>query len=157
MDLKGLPYLESHPDSLAHHVNAAEAAGHPAVTLARVERVGAIVDVLKNTKHNGFAVIERGMDGEQHIMGIVLRWQLVVLLKSKRCFQPTSFVSEVGSDSIGLLAPATRGLVLGYGQGSPERLTGSYMPLKQPSNAGFTRAEGNQLAGAVPPAQTLLI
>jgi len=98
MDLKGLPYLESHPDSLAHHVTAAEAAGHPAVTLGRVERVGAIVDVLKNTKHNGFAVIERGMDGEQHIMGIVLRCQLVILLKSKRCFQPTSFVSEVGPE-----------------------------------------------------------
>lgn len=96
MDLKGLPFLESHPDSLAHHITAAEAAGHPAVTFARVDRVGAIVEVLKHTKHNGFAVIERGMDGEQHIMGIVLRSQLVVLLKSKRCFQPTSFVSEVG-------------------------------------------------------------
>jgi chloride channel 7 len=95
MDLKGLPFLESHPDSLAHHITAAEAAGHPAVTFARVERVSAIVDVLKHTKHNGFAVIERSMDGEQHIMGIVLRSQLVVLLKSRRCFQPTSFVSEV--------------------------------------------------------------
>jgi hypothetical protein len=28
-------------------------------------------------------------------MGIVLRSQLAVLLKSRRCFQPTSFVSEV--------------------------------------------------------------
>lgn len=95
MDLKGLPFLESHPDSLAHHITAAEAAGHPAVTLSRVERVATIVDVLRNTRHNGFAVIERGLDGEQHIMGIVLRSQLAVLLKSRRCFQPTSFVSEV--------------------------------------------------------------
>jgi chloride channel 7 len=95
MELKGLPFLESHPDSLAHHITAAEAAGHPAVAFTRVERVSAVVDVLKHTKHNGFAVIERGMDGEQHIMGIVLRSQLVVLLKSRRCFQPTSFVSEV--------------------------------------------------------------
>ena len=95
MDLKGLPFLDSTPDSLAHHITAAEAAGHPAVTFARVERVGTIVDVLKSTQHNGFAVIERSMDGEQHIMGVVLRAQLAVLLRSKHCFQPTSFVSEV--------------------------------------------------------------
>lgn len=99
MDLKGLPFLGSHPDSLAHHITASEAAGHPAVTFGRVERVGAIVDVLRHTRHNGFAVIERGMDGEQHIMGIVLRSQLAVLLKSRRCFQPTSFVSEVGDEA----------------------------------------------------------
>lgn len=95
MDLKGLPFLGSHADSLAHHITAAEAAGHPAVTFARVERVGTIVEVLRSTKHNGFAVIERSMDGEQHIMGVVLRAQLAVLLRSRRCFQPTSFVSEV--------------------------------------------------------------
>lgn len=95
MDLKGLPFLESCPDSLAHHITATEAGGCPAVTFGRVERVGAIVDVLRHTQHNGFAVIERGMDGEQHIMGVVLRSQLGVLLRSRRCFQPTSFVSEV--------------------------------------------------------------
>jgi chloride channel 7 len=100
MELKGLPFLDTDPDSLASHITAAEAAGRPAVTFARVERVGRIVDVLKGTKHNGFAVIERSMDGEQHIMGIILRSQLAVLLKSRRCFQPTSFVSEVSQAKV---------------------------------------------------------
>jgi hypothetical protein len=53
--------------------------------------------VLRSTPHNGWAVIERGLDGEQRILGIVLRSQLLVLLRLRRCFQPTSFVSEVGS------------------------------------------------------------
>lgn len=95
IELKQLPYLENHPHSLMRHMTAAEAAGQPAVTFSRVERVGHILHVLRTTAHNGFAVIGSGADGDHHIMGIVLRSQLVVLLKSRRCFQPTCFVSEV--------------------------------------------------------------
>jgi hypothetical protein len=96
IDLKQLPYLEPHPHSLMRHITAVEAAGQPAVTFSRVERVGRILEVLLSTRHNGFAVISGTADGEQHIMGIVLRSQLVVLLRTRRCFQPTPFVSEVG-------------------------------------------------------------
>jgi chloride channel 7 len=95
IDLKQLPYLEPHPHSLMCHITAVEAAGQPAVTFSRVERVGRILEVLRSTMHNGFAVIGGAADGEQHIMGIVLRSQLVVLLRTRRCFQPTPFVSEV--------------------------------------------------------------
>jgi len=95
MDLKQLPFLEPNPHSITRHITAAEAAGQPAVTFSRVELVGNIVEVLRRTRHNGFAVIARGLDGEQHILGLVLRSQLVVLLTSRRCFQPTSFISEV--------------------------------------------------------------
>eukprot|EP00878_Enallax_costatus_P009990 GHUV01010428.1.p1 GENE.GHUV01010428.1~~GHUV01010428.1.p1 ORF type:complete len:619 (+),score=131.54 GHUV01010428.1:162-2018(+) len=97
IELKHLPFLENHPHSLMCHMTAAEAAGQPAVTFSRVERVGHILDVLRTTAHNGFAVIGNSLDGEQHIMGIVLRSQLIVLLKSRRCFQPTCFVSEVAN------------------------------------------------------------
>uniref|UniRef100_A0A383VWF9 Chloride channel protein n=1 Tax=Tetradesmus obliquus TaxID=3088 RepID=A0A383VWF9_TETOB len=95
IDLKQLPYLEPHPHSLMCHITAVEAAGQPAVTFSRVERVGRILEVLRSTAHNGFAVISGSADCEQHIMGIVLRSQLVVLLRTRRCFQPTPFVSEV--------------------------------------------------------------
>eukprot|EP00882_Tetradesmus_deserticola_P024450 GHRQ01026720.1.p2 GENE.GHRQ01026720.1~~GHRQ01026720.1.p2 ORF type:complete len:320 (+),score=157.20 GHRQ01026720.1:381-1340(+) len=95
IELKQLPYLEPHPHSLMRHITAVEAAGQPAVTFARVERVGRILEVLRATLHNGFAVTGAAGDGEQHIMGIVLRSQLVVLLRTRRCFQPTMFVSEV--------------------------------------------------------------
>lgn len=95
IDIKQLPFLEPHPHSLMRHITASEAAGQPAVTFSRLERVGRILEVLRSSRHNGFAVIGGMADGSQHIMGIVLRSQLVVLLKTRRCFQPTSFVSEV--------------------------------------------------------------
>lgn len=97
IDLKQLPHLEPHPHSLMRHITAVEAAGQPAVTFLRVERVGRILEVLRSTAHNGFVVISGAADCEQHIMGIVLRSQLVVLLRTRRCFQPTPFVSEVGA------------------------------------------------------------
>ncbi|KAF8058892.1 CLC-D [Scenedesmus sp. PABB004] len=95
IDLKGLPFLERSPHGLMRHITAAEAAGQPAVSFARVERVGTLLAVLRGTPHNGFAVLGSAPDGEPHILGIVLRSQLAVLLRSRRCFQPTPFVSEV--------------------------------------------------------------
>jgi CBS domain-containing protein len=154
MQLKGLPFLGPAPHSLMRHVSAAEVAGRPAVTLNRVERVGAILQLLRSTAHSGFLVVSRGggggngaygagggggasIDGSsgvllqrsppvacgqqqqqqqppsmlapsppppplqqqqqlhERILGIVLRSQLAVLLRDRRCFQPTPHVSEV--------------------------------------------------------------
>jgi chloride channel 7 len=99
IEVKNLPYLESSPDGLMHHITAAEAAGKPPVTFQRVERVFTLLNTLKTTTHNGFPVIATGADGESYIMGIILKSQLLVLLRSRRCFQPSAFVSEVSSSN----------------------------------------------------------
>lgn len=69
---------------------------------ARVERVGYIVDVLRDTSHSGFPVIADppggfAGGGSSHITGVVLRSQLRVLLASRRAFQPSPSVSEAAS------------------------------------------------------------
>jgi chloride channel 7 len=96
MDTKRLPYLEPNSDGLMRHITAAEAAGRPAVTFQRVERVAHVLDVLRGTAHSGFPVVTAGPEGERVIMGIVLRSHLMVLLASGRAFQPSPCVSEVG-------------------------------------------------------------
>lgn len=97
MEVKSLPYLQPQADRFMRHITAREAAGQPAVTFQRVEKVGVLVDTLQRTGHNGFPVIHRNSDGESYIMGVLLRSHLLALLESKRCFQPSPFVSEVSS------------------------------------------------------------
>jgi hypothetical protein len=95
IEVKDLPYLDPDPEPLMRHITAAEAAGRPPVTFQRVERVAVLLSVLQSTRHNGFPVTATGADGEPYILGVVLRSQLLVLLQTKRCFQPSPFVSEV--------------------------------------------------------------
>jgi hypothetical protein len=95
IEVKDLPYLDPDPEPLMRHITAAEAAGRPPVTFQRVERVAVLLSVLQSRQHNGFPVTATGADGEPYILGVVLRSQLLVLLQTKRCFQPSPFVSEV--------------------------------------------------------------
>ncbi|WKA04178.1 hypothetical protein VitviT2T_022235 [Vitis vinifera] len=60
------------------------------VTLGEVEKVARLVDVLRNTTHNGFPVVDEGLEppvglviGATELHGIVLRAHLVKLLKKK--------------------------------------------------------------------------
>ena len=108
IEVKNLPFLDNSPDGLMHHVTAAEACGKPPVTFQRVERVFTLLNTLKTTTHNGFPVIATGADGESYIMGIILRSQLLVLLRTRRCFQPSAFVSEVGLKGGGGLCGSMR-------------------------------------------------
>lgn len=97
MDVKDLPFLDPYTDGLMRHVTAKEACGKPAKTFQRVERVSTLVDVLRKTKHHAFPVIANNAEGEPYIMGVILRSHLLVLLQTRRCFQPSAFVSEVAS------------------------------------------------------------
>ena len=60
------------------------------VTLGEVEKVARLVDVLRNTTHNGFPVVDEGLEppvglviGATELHGIVLRAHLVKVLKKK--------------------------------------------------------------------------
>ncbi|XP_023244261.1 H(+)/Cl(-) exchange transporter 7-like [Centruroides sculpturatus] len=53
----------------------------PVVTFNTVETVGKIVDVLTKEMHNGFPVVDNKHEGR--FRGLILRWQLIVLLQHK--------------------------------------------------------------------------
>ncbi|GJV30661.1 chloride channel protein CLC-b-like protein [Tanacetum coccineum] len=89
LDLKGLPFLEAHPEPWMRNINVGELADikPPVVTLCGIEKVGRIVDVLRNTTHNAFAVVDNtlvpvvGQVSEVH--GLVLRAHLLLVLNKK--------------------------------------------------------------------------
>ncbi|WOH05012.1 hypothetical protein DCAR_0624424 [Daucus carota subsp. sativus] len=92
LDLKGLPFLDAHPEPWMRNITVGELADvkPPVVTLRGIEKVGRIVDVLRNTTHNGFPVVDDrevpvGSQalGERELHGLVLRAHLVLLLKKK--------------------------------------------------------------------------
>ncbi|KAG4168092.1 hypothetical protein ERO13_A12G002100v2 [Gossypium hirsutum] len=82
--LKGLPYMEAHPEPYMKHLIARDVVTGPLITFSGVEKVGNILLALKNTGHNGFPVIdEPPFSDAPELCGLVLRSQLLVLLKGK--------------------------------------------------------------------------
>ncbi|XP_009596046.1 chloride channel protein CLC-b [Nicotiana tomentosiformis] len=92
LELKGLPFLDANPEPWMRNITAGELADvkPPVVTLCGVEKVGRIVDVLKNTTYNGFPVVDEGVVppvglpvGATELHGLVLRTHLLLVLKKK--------------------------------------------------------------------------
>ncbi|MBA0687871.1 hypothetical protein Goari_005691 [Gossypium aridum] len=82
--LKGLPYMEAHPEPYMKHLIARDVVTGPLITFSGVEKVGNILHSLKNTGHNGFPVIdEPPFSDAPELCGLVLRSKLLVLLKGK--------------------------------------------------------------------------
>eukprot|EP01026_Neomeris_dumetosa_P067175 TRINITY_DN6542_c0_g1_i3.p1 TRINITY_DN6542_c0_g1~~TRINITY_DN6542_c0_g1_i3.p1 ORF type:complete len:536 (-),score=43.57 TRINITY_DN6542_c0_g1_i3:439-2046(-) len=95
VDMKGLPFLDPQPEKFMRHITAKEACSRPPLALKRVMRVGDIVELLLNTYHNGFPVlnITEG-DNSQIFLGVILRHQLLVLLRDKKSFQSNTAITE---------------------------------------------------------------
>lgn len=92
LELKGLPFLDANPEPWMRNITVGELADvkPPVVTLRGIEKVGRIVEVLKNTTHNGFPVVDEGVVppvglpvGATELHGIVLRTHLLLVLKKK--------------------------------------------------------------------------
>ncbi|GMP29647.1 hypothetical protein CsSME_00004656 [Camellia sinensis var. sinensis] len=91
LDLKGLPFLDAHPEPWMRNITVGDLADAkpPVVTLNGIEKVGRIVDLLKNTTHNGFPVVDEEPPpvgfaiGATKLHGIILRGHLVLALKKK--------------------------------------------------------------------------
>uniref|UniRef100_A0A1J3D6L3 Chloride channel protein n=1 Tax=Noccaea caerulescens TaxID=107243 RepID=A0A1J3D6L3_NOCCA len=88
LHLKGLPFLEANPEPWMRNLTVGELndAKPPVVTLQGVEKVANIVDVLRNTTHNAFPVLDgsdsaTGAATELH--GLILRAHLVKVLKKR--------------------------------------------------------------------------
>uniref|UniRef100_A0A5B7C227 Chloride channel protein n=1 Tax=Davidia involucrata TaxID=16924 RepID=A0A5B7C227_DAVIN len=88
LELKGLPFLDAHPEPWMRNITVGELAdAKPAlVALHGVEKVARIVDVLRNTTHNGFPVVDDGVVpsiGATELHGLILRSHLILVLKKK--------------------------------------------------------------------------
>jgi chloride channel 7 len=82
--MKGLPYLEVHASACTRSLVAGDVVSGPLVTFSSVERVGAVVETLKCTGHNGFPVIEDPpLAPAPELCGLVLRSHLLVLLQGR--------------------------------------------------------------------------
>ncbi|CAN1321669.1 Chloride channel protein CLC-a [Linum perenne] len=81
LELKGLPFLDAKPEPWMRSLTVSELinAKQPVVTLCGVETVSRIVDILKNTTHHGFPVVDEGTE----LHGLILRAHLVKALKKK--------------------------------------------------------------------------
>lgn len=92
LHLKGLPFMDANPESWMRNLTVGELVDvKPAViSLQGVEKVSKIVDVLKNTTHNGFPVMDDGVvppvgqvNGATELHGLILRAHLIQALKKR--------------------------------------------------------------------------
>ncbi|KPP61495.1 H(+)/Cl(-) exchange transporter 7-like, partial [Scleropages formosus] len=84
--LQSVPFLGWEAPATSHSFTAREVMSSPVMCFNRTEKVGTIVDVLSNTsaKHNGFPIVSDFTTNEPgRICGLILRSQLIVLLKHK--------------------------------------------------------------------------
>jgi len=95
--LKYMPFLEQQPESCMRHLTAHDVMSKEVVEFGSVERVGYIMEALRNTQHNGFPVVMRksmesptprssggGLTESARgttFSGCILRSQLLVLLQ----------------------------------------------------------------------------
>ncbi|KAJ8284042.1 hypothetical protein COCON_G00028920 [Conger conger] len=85
--LQSVPFLHWEAPATSHSLTAREVMSSPVTSFNRIEKVGNVVDVLSNTttNHNGFPVVNEFIDNNEpgKICGLILRSQLIVLLKHK--------------------------------------------------------------------------
>ena len=78
VEIKCIPFLEFKPPAGMEQLHAEDLMSTPVVTFDDVESAETIYRRLQRTKHNGFPVLLRGTN---KFVGVVLRSQLIVLLK----------------------------------------------------------------------------
>uniref|UniRef100_A0A8C0RLY6 Chloride channel protein n=1 Tax=Canis lupus familiaris TaxID=9615 RepID=A0A8C0RLY6_CANLF len=86
IQLQSVPFLHWEAPVTSHSLTAREVMSTPVTCLRRREKVGVIVDILSDTtsNHNGFPVVELAGDTQPaRLQGLILRSQLIVLLKHK--------------------------------------------------------------------------
>uniref|UniRef100_A0A4W4H2D2 Chloride channel protein n=1 Tax=Electrophorus electricus TaxID=8005 RepID=A0A4W4H2D2_ELEEL len=86
--LQSVPFLHWEAPATSHWLTAREVMSSPVTCFNQLEKVGTIMDFLSNTatNHNGFPVIVQatfGMTCLFLLCGLILRSQLIVLLKHK--------------------------------------------------------------------------
>lgn len=91
INLAEVPILGWHPPKLSRNILAKTVMRKDVVAMESIENVGRIMDILRSTRHHGFPVVNRidaSIGDSQypnygHLLGLVLRSQLIVLLKQR--------------------------------------------------------------------------
>ncbi|XP_054707765.1 H(+)/Cl(-) exchange transporter 7-like [Uloborus diversus] len=89
IQLASVPFLGWEPPPHSYTIFASEVMSYPVVCLRTIEKVGNIERILKTESHNGFPVVDVSDDSYDNThtfgtyRGVILRWQLIVLLQHK--------------------------------------------------------------------------
>uniref|UniRef100_A0A670Z4E1 Chloride channel protein n=1 Tax=Pseudonaja textilis TaxID=8673 RepID=A0A670Z4E1_PSETE len=87
IQLQSVPFLHWEAPVTSHSFTATQVMSTPVTCLRQSEKVGTVVDILSDTasNHNGFPVVESSHGSHQAmgLRGLILRSQLIVLLKHK--------------------------------------------------------------------------
>ncbi|KAL3272452.1 hypothetical protein HHI36_013932 [Cryptolaemus montrouzieri] len=108
IQLTGVPLLPWEPPPLVHNIYASEVMSHPVVTLKCVENVGHIVELLRLTTYNGFPIVDPPISDQSEvttygrIRGVILRDQLIVILKNKIFNETADCWEEINSNLLGM-------------------------------------------------------
>ncbi|KAL7639227.1 UNVERIFIED_CONTAM: hypothetical protein RMT77_010761 [Armadillidium vulgare] len=88
--LSGIPLIPWEPPILTDNIFASEIMSLPVITLQTVESTENIYNTLKRCNHNGFPVVDlqsqdvrEGAKGHGKLRGLILRSDLIILLKNK--------------------------------------------------------------------------
>lgn len=89
VEVSGIPLLPCEPPPLCDDLRASEVMSQPLTTFKPKEKVGHILDILNNECCCGFPVVDDDpmFPGKSKLKGLILRSQLLVLLK-KKIFSP---------------------------------------------------------------------
>lgn len=93
-----VPMLPWHVDPALQQNIAKDIMNQPVVCVRRKEKVNYIIDILKNTTHNGFPVIEDDENGNREngkLIGLILRSQLVVILMKSLYIETDRFWKDL--------------------------------------------------------------
>lgn len=94
VEVLGIPMLSWEPPELCDDVMARDLMHSPVLTLNKIEKVGVVVHILRNTTFCGFPIIDEDDEAcckSTPVVGLILRVQLLVLLKHK-VFAPASIL-----------------------------------------------------------------
>ncbi|XP_015920851.2 H(+)/Cl(-) exchange transporter 7 [Parasteatoda tepidariorum] len=100
IQLQSVPFLGWEPPPYSYTICASQIMSYPVVCLKVVEKVGFIEHMLKTESHNGFPVVDITESSYDNVhtfgtfRGMILRWQLIVLLQHK-VFEETNHIEKL--------------------------------------------------------------
>lgn len=80
VDLKGVPFLEGQSERFMQYITAKDICAQPVARFKKLEKLHTIWHTLQSTTHNAFPVVGRNGNGEEIILGTVLRSSVMELL-----------------------------------------------------------------------------
>lgn len=99
--MKGLPFMESHPEPYMRNLVTGDIISGPLVTFSGIEKVGTILHALKLTGHNGFPVIDGAPYSDSaDLVGLVLRSHLLMVLKCKNFRRDGTVPTTASSENL---------------------------------------------------------